>query len=61
MHRGESGEEARKVGAVLPSYLWLLRDLGSGQSPKAVKERRLVIRKRAGIGHDMAPVRIRAA
>lgn len=61
VHGGECGEEARKVGEVLPSSLWLLRDLGSGQSPKVVKERRPVARKRAGIGHDMGLVRTRAS
>lgn len=61
VHGGAYGEEARKVGEVLPSSLWLLRDLGSGQSPRVVKERRLVARKRAGIGHDMGLVRTRAS
>ena len=52
MHDGESGGEARKIGCgeVLSSYLWLLRDLGNGKSPKVVKERRLIVRKRGEIG-----------
>lgn len=61
VHGGESGGEARRVGEVLPSSLWLLRDLGSGESSTVVKERRLVVRKRAGIGHDMGLVRTRAS
>lgn len=53
MDDGNSGEETGKIGSgeVLPSYLWLLRDLDSEESFKVtVKETRLVVRKREETG-----------
>lgn len=59
MNGGESGEKARKIsyGEVLSSYLWLLRDLHSGKSSKAVKERRLIVSGEK-LGHGMGPLKM---